>query len=49
MARAGHPKSPQETGLEFARRLSTGKPELNATAWAITEKYYYYASAREHY
>src|SRR6266700_5953315 len=30
MARAGHPKAPQETGWEFAHRLAAEKPELQS-------------------
>ncbi len=40
MARKGHSKAPQETGWEFARRLSEADPTLSGLAQETTERYY---------
>jgi transglutaminase-like putative cysteine protease len=40
MAREGFPKSPTETGREFALRLVASRPEIQERVWQATEEYY---------
>jgi transglutaminase-like putative cysteine protease len=40
MARAGHPRRPEETGWEYASRLTHQRPGDRADIAAITERYY---------
>lgn len=48
MARRGHTRRPEETGLEFAQRMEREDPSKKEVVWEATRRYYQLRFSRSH-